>query len=642
MCCSIPVKKSLHSAWQKRFVFCAIAFISNSVAAAPPADSTLLSEADFFGEIPVVLSATRLQQPVNEAPVATSIIDREMIDASGFTEIPDLLRLVPGFHISYDSGHIIAAGYHLLHDRYVRHQQVLIDGRSVYSPLLGGVNWSELPIVMDDIERIEVVRGPNASTFGSNSFLGVINIITRHASQDRGNYVKVSGGTNDYRNAVYRHGSNIGNLDYRVTVNYRQDDGFAKRFDGKKVRVVTTRGDYLFDNNDSLSFKLGYSEGPREEDNAISLTVPHHIKETTAQFQQVTWHHTQSENNEYQLQLYHNFNHDEQNYPGTDYGNKTDRFELEFQQQIKASKDVRIIWGGSTRTDKVSGLLWVGTNDYIKNDIKRLFLNAEYRYTPSTLVNAGIMHEDNETAGSNQLPRLSINHQINKNNSLRFTVSKATRAPVIFEEDPYYSGSFSGAIDLKPERITSYEIGLLSSDTNRSISLDAKLFYDDIKDLIAYSPNGGKYEFNNFDNASIHGIETSLTLRPGSNTRVIANYSHSNVKSTNNTVNSEYNIAFPKNLFSLLFIHDFNNYYKGSLGFYQRSATKALARKSSDPKLLDPYKRLDMRLARKLKVLGVDSELSLSIQNTFDEVPYSRLMNYPKRQAYLSWQAQFN
>ena len=618
MCCSIPAKFFCQSVRYWLIVMVISLFSFNAVAATPSAKS------------------------VNEAPVATSIIDREMIDASGFTEIPDLLRLVPGFHVSYDSGHIMAVGYHLLHDRYVRHQQVLIDGRSVYSPLLGGVNWSEIPIVMDDIDRIEVIRGPNASTFGSNSFLGVINIITRHASQDRGNYIKVNAGTNNYRNGVYRHGNNIGNLDYRITVNYRQDDGFAKRFDGKKVKVVTVRGDYLFDNNDNLSIKLGYSGGPRQEDNAIDLSVPYHIKETTGQFQQLTWHHTQSENSEYQLQLYHNFNHEEQNYPGINYKNKTDRLEIEFQHQLKASNDFRLVWGASNRTDKVSGPLWVGTDSFIKNRIKRLFINGEYQFNNETLINAGVMHEDNGTTDKTLSPRLSINHQLDTKNSLRLTVSKATRAPVIFEEDPYYGGFFSGVIDLEPEHITTYELGYLTSNIDNSISLDAKIFYDRIRGLINYTLVSGQYVFYNFDDASIRGLETSLTLRPNKATRIIANYSHTQIKSTNNSVNSEYDIGFPKNLLSLLVIHNFSDAYKGSLGFYHRSSTKGLARRSFDPRTLDPYKRIDMRLAKKVKLFGSDSEMSLTIQNSFDEVPVSRLMNYSKRQAYLSWQTYFN
>ena len=150
------------------------------------ADDTHVSAQGLFAELPIVLTAARLPQSAQDAPVATTIIDRELIEASGATEIPDLLRLVPGFLVDYDSGHIQAVSYHMLDNRFVRQQQVLIDGRSVYSPLVGGIPWTELPITIDDIERIEVIRGANAATYGSNSFLGVINIITKEAVLDNG------------------------------------------------------------------------------------------------------------------------------------------------------------------------------------------------------------------------------------------------------------------------------------------------------------------------------------------------------------------------------------------------------------------------------------------------------------------------
>lgn len=209
-----------------------------------------------FDGMPVVLSATRLRQSVRDAPISITVIDRELIEASGFTEIPDLMRLVPGFVVDYDSGHIPVTGYHLLHDRYVRHQQVLIDGRSVYTPILGGVPWVDLPITIDDIERIEVVRGPNAASYGSNSFLGVINIITRDSALERGTRVKVNTGDNGLQEGFLHHGDNLGDMDYVFSLAYRQDWGFEERHDDKRVKIATFRGDYQVDNNDSVIFQL--------------------------------------------------------------------------------------------------------------------------------------------------------------------------------------------------------------------------------------------------------------------------------------------------------------------------------------------------------------------------------------------------
>ena len=136
-----------------------------------------VTELDFLGEMPVVLSVSRLRQPASEAPSSTTVIDRETIRASGFLEIADLFRLVPGFYVGRVNGNHPVVSYHGLTGEYSPRLQVLIDGRSVYSQLFGGAEWSDLALSIDDIERIEIVRGPNAASFGSNAFFGVINII---------------------------------------------------------------------------------------------------------------------------------------------------------------------------------------------------------------------------------------------------------------------------------------------------------------------------------------------------------------------------------------------------------------------------------------------------------------------------------
>ncbi len=107
-----------------------------------------VSEADFLDEVPVVLSVSRLSQPVNDAPASVTVIDQEMIRASGFRDIPDLLRLVPGFSVAYTRDNTWAVGYHGMADAFSRRFQVLVDGRSIYNPHLGAVNWGDLPLAM--------------------------------------------------------------------------------------------------------------------------------------------------------------------------------------------------------------------------------------------------------------------------------------------------------------------------------------------------------------------------------------------------------------------------------------------------------------------------------------------------------------
>lgn len=148
-------------------------------------------EQSFFQDIPIVLSASRLSQPVSDAPNAMTVIDREMIEASGFRSLPDLFRLVPGMFVGSYNGYTPIVAYHGTFDQYSRRMQVLVDGRSVYLPPFSYVNWEDIPLHIADIERIEVIRGTAAASHGANSSQGVINIITRDASAVHGASVSV-------------------------------------------------------------------------------------------------------------------------------------------------------------------------------------------------------------------------------------------------------------------------------------------------------------------------------------------------------------------------------------------------------------------------------------------------------------------
>ena len=200
-----------------------------------------LSEDDYIGEVPKVLTVSRLAQSKQDSPSAVTVIDREIIRASGIVDIPELFRLVPGFYVGKNAGFIYNANhvvsYHGMASAYAGSMQVLINGRSVYSPLFGGVNWSELPITVDDIDRIEITRGPNAASYGANSFLGVISIITKDAKDSTGSSLRIAHGTG--RNeAFYRYGGELNDVKYRVSAGYREDDGLDNRNDLDRKSVV--------------------------------------------------------------------------------------------------------------------------------------------------------------------------------------------------------------------------------------------------------------------------------------------------------------------------------------------------------------------------------------------------------------------
>ncbi|MDJ0808301.1 MAG: TonB-dependent receptor plug domain-containing protein, partial [Gammaproteobacteria bacterium] len=249
-----------------------------------------LSTEYFFEDLPVVLSATRLSQPVSEIPTAMTIIDREMIKASGVMSIPDLLRIVPGMTVGFYSGSRATVSYHGLADQYARDMQVLIDGRSVYDPGYGGVSWPDMPIELDEIIRIEVIRGPNAAAFGSNSFAGVINIVTEHPADLHGTAVKTIVGQGDRRKLYARYADGDDDISYRISANYQELKGFESIPDDERTRWVSFHGDYAPDNQNNLHIMLGASDGTYEEGfNEIAQTVRE--LDNNYNYQQLRWEH---------------------------------------------------------------------------------------------------------------------------------------------------------------------------------------------------------------------------------------------------------------------------------------------------------------------------------------------------------------
>jgi len=641
------------------FISLAAAFYTTTAVLA---DEPALTEQQFFPDIPIVLSATRLPQSVEDAPVAVTIITREMIEASGATEIPDLLRLVPGFQVDYDNAHVAAVSYHMLPDRYVRQQQVLIDGRSVYDPLLGGVPWMELPITIDDIERIEVVRGANEATYGSNSFLGVINIITRSAILDKGTSIKTNIGTDGLREGFMRYGNRQGALDYRLNLAYRSDDGFDGRNDGKIVRLINSRFDYQLNDKDNYMFKAGYSEGPRQMDDVFDTGIPYHDMNTYSQYQQFKWQRVMAPEDELSLQVYHNQLAQNDSYTRTDvpvYFNAdttSERTDIEIQKIKRVNKQFRYVIGASYRLDQVASELYFGTATPLDNRIRRVFAQGEYQLDKNTLINLGLMHENNDITGSEVSPRAAVNYKLTRNNTLRLSVSKANRTPVIFEQYPnayislpgYFDQLYYNGADVKNEKITEYDLGLVGHNKTKTFHYDFKLYYEDITGLIgsagAFYPspdvdNRADY-FDNFDNAIIRGFESGVDWQLNRSTKFHLALSHIYITSTNNREN--YSDSAPSSMLSLLAMHNFSGGYTGSIFTYYRSSTKPLARHSYDPLLMDPYTRVDLHLAKKFRLDNTDQQIALTVRNLFNARQESVLLNNTERGVYLTYQIHFN
>ena len=470
----------------------AVLLAAGAVSLPAPLLAATLSEEDFLSDLPVVVSATRMHQSLADTPASMTVIDREMIRDSGAWDVADLFRLVPGMYVAYNvdkevvPGHVVS--YHGMADPYAKRMQILIDGRSVYTPLFGGPIWSNIPLALDDIERVEVVRGPNAASYGANSFLGVINIITRHPAEVQGKLVSLSGGSPGV-DATLRYGGRAGAMDYRTTLQLRNDAGYTRdgegsyhnadvhaRSDNKRIGNLSFRGDYRANGIDELQLQFGYSGGSRQTGD-FPNTNPRRDKDVESVFALARWQRDLGADSQFSLRAYYNrerlaedmsqlvgITQDDVQIPlSTCAGilgvpnplpsqcrfnvtagvptpfnrpleHVAERSDIEAQHSFWAGDALRVVWGGSLRLDRVRSLLYLGTEDFKSFSQQNVFANAEWRPQPALVFNFGAMLEHNNYVGSNASPRASVNYHLTPTQTLRATLSRAWRNPVPYEQ----------------------------------------------------------------------------------------------------------------------------------------------------------------------------------------------------------------
>lgn len=604
-----------------------------------------LSDNDFLGQIPIVLSATRLSQPASDAPVAITVIDRAMIEASGAREIADLFRLVPGFQVGYVSGHWQTVTYHGFADPYARRMQVLIDGRSAYTPTFGGVEWSDVPIALDDIDRIEVVRGPNMASYGTNAFLATINVITRHAAEDAGTRIKAMGGSKGVGEGYLHHGGTEGNLDYRLTLGYREDDGFDNRYDSKQVSLATLRTDYRHNMHNTLMVQLGFNAGPRgmgemPEPGNITPTNNEHTRTALSHYQQIRWQHSKDSENEISLQISNSYHRNGEAWltpplvplGGAQLAMNEDitakRYDIDFQHTLGRHPSWRLAWGAGMRLDEDVSPTFFGNSNPGKHRTHRLFANGEWHITSQWLLNAGAMIEKNDITGTDIAPRMALNYHLTPHHSFRASVSKALRTPILIEHHADYKLSFGPLLDhvflgnenLNPEIILSHELGYIGNFTEQHLLIDIKLFRDITKHLISTErvpyPRDNVRDrktrlFINGDNATLSGIETQIKYQPWDSTQIILNYAYADMDSAD--TREKYTKTAPFNSTSLLAMYAFSNGLKTSATYYYTDPVYYLG--TDESQAAGALRRLDVRLAYQYRT----AEIAFVAQNVLKD-----------------------
>lgn len=637
----------------------AMAPLTTAQGAVPAA----VTEAGWLEELPVVLAGSRLNQTVADSPVAISVIDRAMIEASGAREIQELFRLVPGMLVLHDNGHTAIVSYHALADTYARRMLVLIDGRTAYSPVISTVNWTMLPLTLDDIERIEVIRGPNAAAFGANALLGVISITTRRPHVSRGLTTRSTLGNN----GIYRQYASVAGgrdtFNWRVTTQASGDHGYVTSGrdaavvddDDKHTLLLNARADWQAATGDLWEVHAGMADGRRQHGGTNQpLRTRHEIQAANA-FAQLNWRSGGDPADHHAVRAYWTLDSWDQQYftrPLPQLGGlrgfwddsvRGERIEVEYQRTALPRDNWRAAWGVAARLDRFEAPGYLGRPDTLSNTLYRAFTHHELRLAPDWIANLGLMLESDRAAGVELSPRVALNWSFAPGHVLRASVSRATRTPAIVEDNANQVLRFSDTIadqlllstgDLAAERVRSAEVGWIWSDVENHIAIDARLFHDRIDRLITYyfvpfpDLDGQVQDFRNFDEMTLAGGEVQLRWRPTPTLRLVGNWSYTDIDSTD--VDELYSESGPRLVASAFAEYRFGSRTFGSATWYRLGEMHGL----NTGTYVERHERIDLKLAHDFRLAGVGARLSLTVQEPLGALSDYRTRNDFRRRVF--------
>jgi iron complex outermembrane recepter protein len=468
-----------------------------------------------------VTSVSKKEQKLSKTAAAIFVISQADIRRSSATNIPDLLRMVPGLDVAQINGstwEISARGFNA---QYANKLLVLIDGRTVYSPMFAGVYWDVQNVPLEDIDRIEVIRGPGATVWGANAVNGVINIITKSAKETPGGLLTAGGGTYEPGFGVAQYGGNLGQatsyrffgngFDYNSLPSLSGQDGH----DGFDLVHGGFRVDSTLSKQDSLTVQGDLYEGDEGEiANTALLTPP--FGEALPVSTSVSggnvlgrWNHAFSPDSDMSLQVYF----DRANRNSNIYVEGINTADIDFQHHFGWGSRQDFVWGLGFRyiSYATTGSLKVSFNPASRDGVQLFtsFLQDEITLKPDRLsLTIGAKLERNAFSGFEFQPSARIAWNVTKGNLLWASYSRARRTPspsdrglnVALAAFPGPGGlpvllTLLGSPDTVSENLDAFEAGY-RAQLRGNLSLDLTSYYNRYGNLQTLEPEAPFLEFN--------------------------------------------------------------------------------------------------------------------------------------------------
>lgn len=468
-----------------------------------------------------VTSASKKEQKLSDTSAAIYVITSEDIRKSGITTLPEVFRMVPGMQVARVNANQWAISSRGFNDSYSNKLLVMVDGRTVYSPSFGGVFWSDQDLMLEDLDRIEVIRGPGATMWGANAFNGVINIISKEAKDTQGLLMSTSYGNLDQPVTSLRYGGELSeNIHYRVYGRYLNHDNFENRagedlgddwrmgsgglrldWEPSEFDLFTVQGDYrrgyVGDLVQGPSFTPPFfTERPLDNDNTSANIL-------------TRWTHHFSEDNEFSLQAYY----DRVEHQDLGATTREDTFDLDLRHRIQLGERNEVIWGGGYRylPGELVGagqLRWGEAKS--NHQLANVFAQDEIAVVPEKLFfTLGSKFEHNDFTGLEVQPSTRLLYHLTDKSSVWAAASRAVRIPTLldttFEVDlgvipptgttPPTLVRALGNPEMEIEEVFAYELGYRMRPHKR-FSVDAAGFFNVFDGIRGYDPLPFEFQAN--------------------------------------------------------------------------------------------------------------------------------------------------
>lgn len=516
------------------------------VFAAEPASETL----ELIKEEETVQTATRTERPISQAPSNVYILTDEDIRHSGATDLPTLLRHIPGIEVMQTTGaeyNVSARGDNQL---LANKMLVLVDGRSVYIDVQGFVFWKGLPITLPEIKRIEVVKGPIESLYGFNAFDGIIQIYTKSPEEMNGTTVQMGGGEWGTLTSAVIHAGKVGKLGYRLSFGEDQNQKWRDR-DSLAFRAYrfNAHTEYALPGMAKLVVSGGLADMNKFDGPIVGLgntilnsdvqlpyaNVAYERRDLTVR---AFWSGFFATALAEPHPLLVGFTRVTDRAGSSELAFDGNTYNLEAQHEVKLGASHRVTYGANYRHNTFSCNC---TTAFAREDRLGFYLQDEWQLTSSLNVVAGFRYDLHTQIHSTLSPRLAVLYTVVPDHTLRATIAVAFRPPTLFEtgEDlravttGFPTVSLVGQNGLDPEQIVSYDLGYQGWFLRHRLRLRADLFLNHISDLIATSrPPSTTFMNINGQEADIYGGEAGGEYLVTRWLSGFANYSYQEVGQT--------------------------------------------------------------------------------------------------------------